>query len=701
MILPRLTLDSNGGGGLNRRAKHPCILLGDGSRQEYRSALEEHEVEGRSDEKARTQTEENHARQQAVAAQSQMEQTRREVEQSAGQHYAADLYHRAMDANHRGEQRLGEQQWQQAEEEFGRARDLFIQLLQGLPQEQPQQITATVRENALQVQQEAMLWARLCPELFTEASDCLAQADQMFAREEFSAALAGFTQSIDLFHQVQQEAALRRQKEQTEEMQARARKLQQKFRSAKSWQKKSAEQALAEGDQFLQHGKYREAWEKYQEAVADFVAVQREQTSRRELLPNTRKSPTLHSSHSLNVRTFLGFIFQWRVGLPLLVGLGAVVITETYFVDRFNTPDSSDLQVSAAKELSLQDNSIASSAPSPARNGQEPSAGSSVEPTTQPIIPPSPLLPSTRPFSDMQEQEPPAPPVPALHITQAAPDPVTALNITPGQSVDFAVEAQGGQGEALRYVWLLDGQEKATGKTWTYQPDPTITGDIPQQVTAVVTDESNQRVETTWQVLITKQTSAINKGGPRFTSVSPSTDPIEIPPGKSASFSVMAKDPDLDDHLVYIWTLNGQEVARGDNHRQFRSPPATAPYAVAVTVVDQAGQTDHMDWRVTIDTPSSGLRLVSLQPQDGKVSVRTGQPLDFSVTAELPEGTQKQLRYQWNLEGEPTTTTEIGSFHFVRDIPGIYRLTVFVTDSEGLQSPPKRWIVEVQPQVEG
>lgn len=658
-------------------------------------------MEGRSDEKAHTEAEEDRARQQAVAAQSQMEQTRREVEQRAGQQYVTGLYQQAMDAKHRGEQRLAEQQWEQAEEEMLRARTFFIQLLQELPWEQTRQTAATVRENALQIQQEAMLWARLSPERFTEASACLAQANQMFDREEFSGALAGFTQSIDLFHQVQREAALRRQKEQTEEMQARARKLQQEFRTAQSRQKKWADQALAEGDRLLQHGKYHEAWEKYQEAVADFVAAQRERTSRRELLPNTRKSPMPHPPHSFNVRAFLGFVFQWRVGLPLLFSLGVLVIAETYLLDRSGTYDLPDPRISAAKKLTPENTPLASPAPSPARKEQEPSAGSPVESTPPPTILSAPPLSPTQPSSDVQRQEPPVPPAPSLQITQAAPDPVNVLNVAPGQSVDFAVEAQGGHGELLHYAWLLDGQEQAIGKTWTYQPDPAVGGDVPKQVTAVVTDETNHRVETTWQVLVTKQVPTTNKGGPRFTSVSPSADPIELPPDKSANFSVTAKDPDPDDHLVYIWTLNGQEVARGDNHRQFRSPPAASPYAVAVTVVDQTGQTDHMNWRVTIDTPSSGLRLVSLQPQENKVSVRAGQPLDFSVTAELPEGTQKQLRYQWNLEGEPTTTTETGSFHFVRDIPGIYRLTVFVADSEGLQSPPKRWIVEVQPQAEG
>jgi len=262
--------------------------------------------------------------------------------------------------------------------------------------------------------------------------------------------------------------------------------------------------------------------------------------------------------------------------------------------------------------------------------------------------------------------------------------------LTEGQSLNFAVEAEGGTGKALQYLWLLDGEEKAKGNKWTYRPDFSEGGDTPKQVTARVTDEANQKVEKIWQARI------VNKNrSPRIESVSPLSEPIEVAPEETTDFSVTARDPDRDDRLVYIWTLNGQEVARGDQ-RQFRAPPSASPYKVTVTVVDQDGQKDQTDWRVNIKASSSAPRLISLQPREYKVSTRAGQPLDFSVTAELPRGVQKQLRYQWNVEGGSSTTTETGNHRFIFAAPGIYRLTVFVVASGGLQSPPKRWIVDVQ-----
>jgi hypothetical protein len=599
-------------------------------------------VAWRSHEKARTEAEEERARQNAVAARSQMEQ-------------------------------------------------------QQSPQEQPQQTAAIVREQALQAQQEAMLWARLCPERFAEASACFAQASQMFAREEFSDALAGFERSVDLFQQVPQEAVLRRQKEQTEEMQARVRKLQQEFRAAKSRQKRQADQALAEGDQLFQQGKYRGAWEKYQDAVAQFAALQQEQITRRELLPNTRKSPEPPLPRLLNAQVFLKFIPHWKIGLSLVAGIAALVIAGRYFLEPFELSDSFGPGVSRSQKPTPQKIPVSPPSSSMAKKEQEPVAVlPASEPVPQLTLPPGPPALSAPSPPEPQVQEPSPPPPPPLQITQATPDPASMLNVKPGESVSFAVEAEGGQGEPLQYAWRLDGQAKAAGKIWTYQPEATEGGDVPKQVIAVVTDETNQRVEKIWQVIVPKQVLGPNKP-PRIMSVSPYIDPLEISPGESANFSVTAKDPDRDDRLVYVWTLNGQEVARGDDQQRFRAPPSASPYQVTVTVVDQAGKTDQMDWRVTVKTPSSGPRLIPLQPQEHRVSTRPGQPLDFLVTAELPGGNQKQWRYQWNVEGTPPTTTETGSFRFVSDISGIYRLTVFVVDSEGLQSPPKRWIVEVQP----
>src|SRR5262249_23155239 len=151
-------------------------------------------------------------------------------------------------------------------------------------------------------------------------------------------------------------------------------------------------------------------------------------------------------------------------------------------------------------------------------------------------------------------------------------------------------------------------------------------GDAPKQVTALVTDEAHQKAEKTWQVYV------LNKDRPpRITSVSPHSEPIEVSPAEATDFSVTATDPDRDDRLLYIWTLNGQEVARAHNRRQFHAPPSASPYTVTVTVIDQDGQKDQMDWRVTVTSSSAAPRLVLLQPRENKVSTQVGQSLDFSV----------------------------------------------------------------------
>ncbi len=665
--------------------------------QDYERAFEEYDAASRGYEEARAEAEEEQSRQQAVAASLQMAQAQREAEQRGARQYASTLYQQAMTTKQCGEQRLAERQWGQAEEEFWQARVLFVQALQKSHQEQTQQTAAAVREKALQAQQEAASWAWLCPERFAEASTCFLQANRMFARAEFYDALTGFEQSMKLFRQVRQEAALQRQKEQTEQIQARARKLQQEFLSAKSRQKKQADQALAEGDQLFQQGKYRGAWEKYQDAVSQFAALQRQERGPAPiLLRNVQKTTSLASpSWRRKFAAAIAIILRQKTRLLLFAGFGLLlVVTGKYLFDHFGAPSSITRPKGKPEEKKE-------------RKMKEGASPRPLGPTTPADVVP-PLPPPVQPPPGSQEQpfslspaevegggegkSPAVPGSPApLQITRAIPEAASELTVTEGQGLNFAVEAEGGKGEALQYLWLLDGKEKAKGKKWTYQPDFTEGGDTPKQVTAVVTDETNQKVEKTWQVRV------VNKDRPpRISLVSPRIDPIEISPGETTDFSITAADPDRGDRLLYIWTLNGREVARGDDRRQFHAPPSTSPYKVTVTVVNQDGQKDQMDWRVIIKASSSAPRLISPQPSEDKISTRVGQSLDFSVTAELPKGVQKQLRYQWNVEGGSSITTQTGNRRFVFDTPGIYRLTVFVVDSDGLQSPSKRWIIEVR-----
>jgi hypothetical protein len=176
------------------------------------------------------------------------------------------------------------------------------------------------------------------------------------------------------------------------------------------------------------------------------------------------------------------------------------------------------------------------------------------------------------------------------------------LRVAEGQKLALAVEATSAQPGPLQYVWLLDGQERARGPRWTYQPEFDEGGPRRKQVTVQVTDQANQRVEQSWQVRV----QDVNRP-PLITAVFPSVDTIELAAGKEESFSVQATDPDTDDQLVSVWSLDGQEVARGQGW-SFRAPSTLnveIRHQVTVEVSDPDGLKNRFAWNIVVKKSSS------------------------------------------------------------------------------------------------
>ncbi len=287
-------------------------------------------------------------------------------------------------------------------------------------------------------------------------------------------------------------------------------------------------------------------------------------------------------------------------------------------------------------------------------------------------------------------------------ITQATPASEDVLTVAEGQRLRFALEAESGDGSLLRYTWLLDGREQTAGKQWTYRPNFTEGGEKPKEVKAVVTNSDNLTVTRTWQVRV----QDVNRP-PRITLASPRPEAVAVDSGGVQEFSVMAADPDSDDRLVYVWFLNGQEVARGERW-QFHAPSAETlrhetSYTVAVEVLDNEARKDQaarVTWNVTVKAPVLPPIIRDAQPGEETVSTQAGQPLDFSVVAELPgssDEAKKGLRYHWSVESAPPQLTQTGNFRFVATTPALYHLTAVAVSAEGRESAPRRWVVEVRP----
>jgi type II secretory pathway predicted ATPase ExeA len=184
--------------------------------------------------------------------------------------------------------------------------------------------------------------------------------------------------------------------------------------------------------------------------------------------------------------------------------------------------------------------------------------------------------------------------------------------VAEGKKVRFAVEAESPQKEPLRYVWLLDGHERAKGKTWTYQPHFDEGGAQLKEVKALVSDQDNLTVERAWRVRV----KDVNRP-PHITVASPRTNSLEVSDATVLKFSVEAADPDTDDELVYTWSLDGKEVAQGQQwgFQVPSTPNSQTRYVVKVQVSDKEGLTDRLAWNVTSKIPVSLPRSVDVQPQ--------------------------------------------------------------------------------------
>jgi len=229
------------------------------------------------------------------------------------------------------------------------------------------------------------------------------------------------------------------------------------------------------------------------------------------------------------------------------------------------------------------------------------------------------------------------PPSKPPHITQASPESGGELTVAEGQSLGFAIEAESGEGRSPRSVWFLNGKKQAEGKNWTYRPGFDEGGAKPKEVKVEVTDGTNLKDERTWQVHV----QDVNRP-PVITVASPRTSFLEITSGDDAAFSVTATDSDQDDRLVYIWSVNGQEVSRGER-RQFQVPSAKTSYQVTAEVLDKEGQKDQMTWNVIVKTPASLPHLADTQPRDEQVNTKSVSPLALPMVA-APQVSEEEVR---------------------------------------------------------
>ena len=211
----------------------------------------------------------------------------------------------------------------------------------------------------------------------------------------------------------------------------------------------------------------------------------------------------------------------------------------------------------------------------------------------------------------------------------------------------------------------------------------------------MISDGKNAPLEKTWTVRVQDTPRP-----PVITSVSPKAGSVQMTAGEGQNFTVQASDPDKDDRLVYVWSLDGQEVARGESRSwQLPASISDASHAVKVEVVDKADKKVQVAWNVTPKVLAVPPRIIDVDPGDTSLTVDAGKPVDFTVTAEITGasgGTRKELSYLWSINDARPQRTDSGRFRFAETRPGTYQLSAIAVGPDGLQSAAKRWTVEVK-----
>jgi hypothetical protein len=280
------------------------------------------------------------------------------------------------------------------------------------------------------------------------------------------------------------------------------------------------------------------------------------------------------------------------------------------------------------------------------------------------------------------------PPPPRITRTQPANSDVA---IAEGQRVTFAVDVANPHAD-VRYAWLVDGEERAQGPRWTYQPRFTDGGQT-KTITVQVKHPDTQAEERHWTVAVQN----VNRP-PAITSAEPKTQEVKIERGKGQRFVVSMLDPDQGDRLTAVWLLNGKKVARG---RTWTFPPThddvRARHVVSVTVADQHGMKTQKRWRVSVtESVLPPLPFVDVQPAMKELAATAEQPVTFAAAvAAMPTG----VEYVWLLDGKEESREPRWTYRPPAGEGGEQKTVTLRVSHPGHQSVEHNWKLRIQAMV--
>jgi hypothetical protein len=316
------------------------------------------------------------------------------------------------------------------------------------------------------------------------------------------------------------------------------------------------------------------------------------------------------------------------------------------------------------------------------------------EPGPTPVVSPKPVVPEVTAPPGVE----PAPPAPEPLRLRPSPDAGAPIALAEGASQTFAIDVQGTVSRPLRYTWFLDGAPQGIGRqsegpTWSYTPDFDAAGERLKEIKVVVSDAEAGQAEMRWRVKVVDTNRP-----PHLVAAMPTTQTLTVKSGETVRFSAQAEDPDRDDALAYVWSLDGARIAEGERF-EIKSGTPGARQRVEVAAVDRAGLSERRSWEIAVEAapPLPPLVIRAASPKvapDQELILTEGQSQTFSI--EIAGGDPAVLEYVWQLDGKKQATGSRWTYKAPASASRTKELRVVVSGGTG---PPLEhlWRIRVNP----
>jgi PKD repeat protein len=165
------------------------------------------------------------------------------------------------------------------------------------------------------------------------------------------------------------------------------------------------------------------------------------------------------------------------------------------------------------------------------------------------------------------------------------------------------------------------------------------------------------------------------------------TGNVTITVGQSVTFAGTGTDPDNHLPLTFLWTFGGgaaNSTVEDPGPVVFSTPGI---YTVTFTVTDSLGAADPTPASrvITVTAPNQAPNGVIDTPT-GNVTIAVGQSVTFAGTGTDPDG-HLPLTFLWTFGGGAANSTVEDPGPVTFSTPGIYTVTLTVTDSLGAADP--------------